>query len=54
MQAESKLVEIQNNGNPTTEYIEGELSKLNICPLRWAVVHVNDKKYTISVADLKQ
>ena len=53
MQVESILVEIPNNGNPTTEYIEDELTKRNINPLRWAVVNVSDKIYTVSVADLK-
>ena len=53
MQVESILVEIPNNGNPTTEYIENELTKRNINPLRWAVVNVSDKIYTVSVADLK-
>ena len=54
MQVESILVEIQNNNAPTTEYIESELTKLNINPLRWAVVHVSDKIYTVSVANLKE
>ena len=54
MQVESTLVEIANNGDPTTEYIEAELAKLNINPLRWAVVHVSDKIYTVSVANLKE
>ena len=54
MQVESILVEIPNNGNPSTEYIENELTKLNINPLRWAVVHVSDKIYTVSVANLKE
>ena len=54
MQVESTLVEIPNNGKPTTEYIESELTKLNINPLRWAVVHVSDKMYTVSVANLKE
>ena len=55
MQVESILVEIpNNNNNPTTEYIESELTKLNINPLRWAVVHVSDKIYTVSVANLKE
>ena len=54
MQVESLLVEIPNNGNPTTEYFESELTKLNINPLRWAVVHVNGKIYTVSVANLKE
>ena len=54
MQVISELIEIPNNGNPTTEYIENELTKRNINPLRWAIVHVNDKIYTVSVANLKE
>ena len=54
MKVESIVVEIPNNGNPTTEYIESELTKLNINPLWWAVVHVSDKIYTVSVANLKE
>ena len=54
MQVESILVEIPNNNNPSTEYLEEELTKLNINPLRWAVVHVSDKIYTVSVANLKE
>ena len=54
MQVESILVEIPNNNNPSTKYIESELTKLNITPLRWAIVHVSDKIYTVSVANLKE
>ena len=54
MQVESILVEIPNNGNPSTEYFESELTKRNINPLRWAVVHVSDRIYTVSVANLKE
>ena len=54
MQVESILVEIPNNNNPSTEYIENELTKLNINPLRWAVVFVSDKIYRVSVANLKE
>lgn len=54
MKVESSLIEIPNNGNPTTEYIEKELTKRNINPLRWALVHVGDKMYTVSVANLKE
>lgn len=53
MQVEALLIEIPNNGSPTTEYIEFELIKRNINPLRWAVVNVSDKMYTVSVANLK-
>jgi len=52
MQVISELVKIPNNGNITTEYIEQELTKLNIHPLRWAVVNVSDKIYEVSVAKL--
>ena len=54
MQAESLLIEIPQNGIPTTEYIESELTKRNINPLRWAIVHVSDTMYTVSVTNLKE
>ena len=52
MQAVSKLVKIKNNNNLTTEYVETELKKQHINPLRWAIVNVDDDCCTISVADL--
>ena len=54
MQIVSEIVEIPNNGNPSTEYIESELTKRNIKALRWAVVFVSDKIYKVSVANLKE
>lgn len=54
MQVISELVEIANNCQPTTEYIENELTKRNISPLRWAIVSVSDTIITISVANLKE
>ena len=54
MKATSELIHIKNNGNPTVEYIETELKKQNINPLRWSVVHVDDKMYTVSVSSLKE
>ena len=54
MQAESLLIELPKNGVPTTEYIEAELRKKNINPLRWAIVHVSDNMYTVSVTNLKE
>ena len=54
MQVISELIEIPNNKNPSVEDIEGELTKRNINPLRWAVVHVSDTMYTVSVANLKE
>jgi len=52
MKAVSELVEITNNHNPSVEYIEDELTKLHINPLRWAVVDVSDKMYTVSVTKI--
>ena len=54
MQVIAEIVEIPNNHHPSTEYIEKELTKRNINPLRWAIVHVSDKIYTVSVANLKE
>ena len=54
MKVISETVEIANNGQPTTEYIEKELTKLNINPLRWAIVSVSDKIDKVSVANLKE
>lgn len=54
MKVISEIVEIENNGHPTTEYIEQELIKHNINPLRWAIVDVSDKIYKVSVANLKE
>lgn len=53
MQVVSDIVEIENNGHLTTEYIEQELTKRNINPLRWAVVFVSDKIIKVSVANFK-
>ena len=52
MQVISKLVEIRNIGKPTTEYIEQELTKRNINPLRWFIADVSDTMYKVSVAEL--
>ncbi|MGN1125725.1 MAG: hypothetical protein ACI4SM_06010 [Candidatus Gastranaerophilaceae bacterium] len=47
----SNLVEIPNTEDITTEYIESELKKKDIIlPLRWALVHANREKLTISIA----
>ena len=53
MQAESLLIKIPVKGVPKTDYIESELLKQNINPLRWAIVHVSDNMYTVSVTNLK-
>ena len=54
MQVVSEIVKIPNNNAPTVEYIESELTKRNINPLRWAIVHGSDRLYTVSVANLKE
>ncbi len=54
MQVVSELIKIPKNEIPSVEYIEEELTKRNINPLRWAIVHVDDKMYTVSVANLKE
>ena len=46
----SKIVKINNNNSPSTEYIEGELLALGIKPLRWAIVNIDDEYYYVCVA----
>ena len=54
MEVISELVEIPNNHKADTEYIETELKKQNINPLRWAVVNVSSTSYVVSVANIKK
>mgnify|MGYP007069846984 CR=1 FL=1 len=54
MKVQSELINIEKNRQPTTEYIEKELTKRNINPLRWAIVGVSDTIVTVSVANLKK
>lgn len=54
MQIVSEIVKIKKTQSPTVEYIENELKKININPIRWAIVHVSDNIYTVSVANLKE
>ncbi len=53
MQVKSEIIQIKKTDNITIEYVEQELIKRNINPLRWAIVNVSDNMYTISVANLK-
>lgn len=46
----SELISIPNTENLSTEYIEKEIKKQNINPLRWAIVKTNSKELTISLA----
>jgi hypothetical protein len=50
MQIVSEIIEIEKTDNPTTEYIESELKKRGITPLRWAIVKISEDNYTISCA----
>ncbi len=50
MQVVSKIIDLPNNGNPSTEYIENELLKKGINPLRWAIVKISKDKFTINCA----
>lgn len=52
MQILSKVIKIKNNNNPSVEYIENELKKQKINPIRWAVTSVDENSYIVSVADL--
>ena len=54
MRVESQIVKIPKLNNLSVENVEFELTKLNITPLRWAIVHVDDKIFTISVANLME
>lgn len=50
MQIVSETVDIPNNGNPDTEYVLSELKKKNITPLRWAIVKISKKFFTVNCA----
>lgn len=41
---------IKKTENLESSYIENELSKLNITPLRWAIVDVTDTQYILTVS----
>ena len=42
--------EINKTDNLTSEYIESELSRMGIVPLRWAIVSFDEKKYLLDVS----
>lgn len=48
MQIVSEIINIKNNNNPSTEYIESELIKNGINPLRWAIVKISKDFFTIN------
>ena len=43
-------IEIPKTENLTSGYIEKELAKLDIAPLRWAIVEVRQDSYILSVS----
>ena len=50
MEIISKLVEIEADSPLSSEYIENKLKEMKITPLRWAIVNINGKTLTISLA----
>ena len=50
MQIISEIINLPNIGEPSTEYIESELKKRNITPLRWAIVKISNDFFTINCA----
>ena len=46
----SEILEIENNNNPSTEYVECELKKRGIEPLRWAIVKISKDFFIFFVA----
>lgn len=50
MKIESDIIKIPYTKNISTEYVEQELKKLGIVPLRWAVVDIKDNSLAVSVA----
>jgi len=50
MQIKSEIIKIQKTDQITTEYIEKELKKMGINPLRWAIVKIEKDFFTINCA----
>ena len=50
MQIESKIIELENNGDFSVEYIESQLRQKNIVPLRWAIVDIKETMFCVNVA----
>ena len=46
----SQDIKISKTDNLTNDYIETELQKMEISPLRWAIVDVSEIAYTVSVS----
>lgn len=50
MEIVSKIVEIKAKVPVNNNFIENELAKMGIIPLRWAIVNVESDNLTISLA----
>ncbi len=50
MKIVSENIQLKNINTFTTEYIESELRKMNIDPVRWAVIDVNENFFTLCVS----
>ena len=48
----TKNYQIKKNEILTSEYIENELEKINIIPLRWAIVDEINDNLIVSVSDM--
>lgn len=42
--------EIKKTDNLTSSYIESELAKIGVVPLRWAIVEENSNVYTVTAS----
>lgn len=49
MQVVTESIEIKNNGNLSTEYIENEIRKMGLNPIRWAIVKISKHGFTIDI-----
>ena len=50
MQVITKTIDINNTGDLSTQYIENELNKMGINPIRWAIVKISKYTFTIDIA----
>ncbi len=46
----SENIQLKNINTFTTEYIEEELKKMNLDIVRWAVIDINEKIFTLCVS----
>lgn len=46
----TKQIKIQKTNNLNSKYVESELNKLGILPLRWAIVKIDSEFYYVSAS----